>query len=295
MPQEAATPKPRALSVNDGVDAVMSVLNEDGCVVLQKVLSTEQVATMNAEIDPPMSKLAPGSLKDDPNVQEFHGIHTKRLTNLVTHSKVFREYLLDHDLLHEVCERVFRRDSGDYWLNTAQVIDIGPGNKAQPLHRDLMQFPIFGNAGPDAPEATINFFVALTQFTEKNGATRCIPGSHRDADMWDARTPEETVPAEMDAGDIFLFSGKLVHGGGANRTEDFVRRGIAVSIQCCYLTPEEAYPFIVEKELVKTMSKRTQKMIAFRSMVPSCEQSPIGDSPGLWQSNYREIADVIGL
>ncbi|KEF56792.1 uncharacterized protein A1O9_06982 [Exophiala aquamarina CBS 119918] len=261
-----ATRKSQALNCSAGVDAVMSILNEDVCVVLRKVLSAEQVTTMNAEIGGPMSKIAPGSLQSDPNVQDFHGIHTKRLTNLVTHSKVFRGYLLDHDLLHGVCERVFRRDSGDYWMNTAQVIDIGPGNKTQPLHRDLMQFPIFARPGPDAPEATTNFFVALTQFTEVNRGTRCIPGIHRDPDMWDTRTPEETVAAEMDAGDIFLFSGKLVHGGGANRTENFVRRGIVVSVQYCCLTPEEAYHLIVEKELVKTMPKRTQKMIAFRSV-----------------------------
>lgn len=97
----------------------------------------------------------------------------------------------------------------------------------------------------------------LTQVTEENGGTRCILDSHRDADMWNLRTPEETVAAEMDAADIFLFNGKLVHGGGANRTERFIRRGIAVSIQCYYLNPKEAYPFPIEKELVKTIPKRT--------------------------------------
>jgi ectoine hydroxylase-related dioxygenase (phytanoyl-CoA dioxygenase family) len=92
----------------------------------------------------------------------------------------------------------------------------------------------------------------------------------------------------MAAGDVCFISGKVVHGGGANRTADFKRRGIAISIQCSYLTPEEAYPFTVEKDLVKQLSPRAQRMIAFRSQFPKA-------SGGLWQSNYSEIADFIGL
>ena len=37
----------------------------------------------------------------------------------------------------------------------------------------------FDKISPTAPEAIINFLVALTDFTEENGATRVIPGSHK--------------------------------------------------------------------------------------------------------------------
>ncbi|KIX98638.1 uncharacterized protein Z520_05939 [Fonsecaea multimorphosa CBS 102226] len=288
MLHSAAGPKFRAVEAADGADAIFNIFKNDGCVVIKHALSPEQVKTLNAEIDIPMSKIDAGSDKTDPEIQEFHGAQTKRLTNLVTHSRVLREEILNHDLIHSVCEAVFKADSGDYWMTTAQAIDIGPGNKAQPLHRDLAQYPIFINMGRDGPEAIINFFIALTEFTAENGATRCIPGSHRDENLWDFGQPENTVPAVMEAGDIFLFCGKLIHGGGVNRTTDFVRRAISLPFQASYLTPEEAYPFLVDKDIVKSMPPRAQKMIGFRSVFPK-------GSPGLWQSDGRELATILGL
>lgn len=199
-----------------------------------------------------------------------------------------RTSVLDNDLIHCLAEKIFLEDSGTYWMNTAQAIEIGPGNKAQELHRDQMQFPIFTSAGPSAPEATINFLVALTDFTDENGATRVIPRSHTWADFALNGTQEDTIPAEMEAGDVLFISGKVVHGGGANRTADFLRRCIAFSFQCSYLTPEEAYPFIVDMGVVKQLSPRAQRMIGFRSQYPK-------QSPGLWQSDYQELASVLGL
>jgi ectoine hydroxylase-related dioxygenase (phytanoyl-CoA dioxygenase family) len=271
-----------------GRDAILKAFYEDGGVIIGNFITADQVKRLNEEIQPAMDELAAGSTHDDEWTKDFHGSNTKRLTNLVTRSKTFREELLDMTMLHELCEEIFLRDSGTYWLNTAQVIEIGRGNKAQVLHRDQMQYPIFTICGPGTPEATVNFIVALTEFTDLNGATRVIPGSHKWTDYSNNGNPEDTIAAEMEAGDACWISGKVVHGGGANRSEDFKRRGIAFSIHCSYLTPEEAYPFIVEKDLVKTLSRRAQSMIGFRSQFPK-------DSAGLWQSDYREIAKVIGL
>ena len=57
---------------------------------------------------------------------------------------------------------------------------------------------------------------ALDDFTADNGATRIVPGSH----LRRAGKPEaaEAVPAEMPAGSVLLFSGRLYHGAGANTT-----------------------------------------------------------------------------
>ena len=38
-------------------------------------------------------------------------------------------------------------------MTTAQVIEIGPGNKAQMLHRDLENWYPFIGMGPKGPEA----------------------------------------------------------------------------------------------------------------------------------------------
>lgn len=285
---ETVTGALRTLPADTTVPEILKVVSEDGGVVIQGFLSAEQIARFNEEIEPAMAALNPGSKNADADIADFHGNNTKRLTNLVTISKTFREEIIDHDLLHELGEAIYRETAGDWWLTTSQLIEIGPGNKAQVLHRDLEQFLPFIGMGPAGPEVMCNFLIAMTDFTDENGATRVIPKSNHWVDYEDRGTPEMTVPAEMKAGDVIFFTGKLVHGGGANRTENEFRRGLTIPLQPGYLTPEEPYSLVVPMDIIRTLSPRVQKMLGFRSLYP------IG-SPGLLQVNYEELADYLGL
>lgn len=269
-------------------EEILKIVTRDGGVIIKGFLTQEQITRFNAEIEQPLRALAPGSTHEDDLVAAFHGTNTKRLTNLVTHSATFRSEVIDHPLVHEISDLVFLQESGTYWMTTAQVIEIGPGNQAQMLHRDLENWFPFIGMGPGGPEVTINFLVALTDFTEENGATRVIPGSNHWSDFEDRGTPEQTIPAVMNAGDVLLISGKTAHGGGANRTGDEYRRGLAFTFNAGFLTGEEAYPFLVDRELAKTLSPRVQRMLGFRSQYPT-------GSPGLWQVDYADLGEYLGL
>jgi ectoine hydroxylase-related dioxygenase (phytanoyl-CoA dioxygenase family) len=277
-----------AVANDTPAEEILKVVTRDGGVIIKGFLTQEQIVRFNAEIEQPLRALAPGSTHEDEIVAAFHGSNTKRLTNLVTHSATFRSEVIDHPLVHEISDLVFLQESGTYWMTTAQVIEIGPGNKAQMLHRDLENWFPFIGMGPGGPEVTINFLVALTDFTEENGATRVIPGSNHWSDFEDRGTPEQTIPAVMNAGDVLLISGKTAHGGGANRTGDEYRRGLAFTFNAGFLTGEEAYPFLVDRELAKTLSPRVQRMLGFRSQYPT-------GSPGLWQVDYADLGDYLGL
>ncbi|GAA5108221.1 phytanoyl-CoA dioxygenase family protein [Haloechinothrix salitolerans] len=267
---------------------IMSVFHEDGGVIIEGLLTPEQVERVNREIEPDIQAMQPGSKHENELVAEFHGRNTKRLTNLVTRSKTFATEVIDHDLVNALAEAVFLEESGTHAMTTTQVIEIGPGNAAQMLHRDLENWFPFVGMGPSGPEVIINFLIALTDFTDENGATRVIPGSNHWPDFEDRGTPEQTVPAEMSPGDALFFSGKTAHGGGANQTTDFYRRALAFAFNAGYLVGEEAYPFLVDRELAKTLSPRVQRLIGFRSQYPT-------GSPGLWQVDYSELADHLGL
>ncbi|MFJ9831718.1 phytanoyl-CoA dioxygenase family protein [Streptomyces sp. NPDC101169] len=269
-------------------EEILKIVTRDGGVIIQNFLTREQIARFNAEIEQPLQALKPGSTHENEIVAAFHGTNTKRLTNLVTHSATFRSEVIDHPLVHEISDLVFLQESGTYWMTTAQVIEIGPGNQAQMLHRDLENWFPFIGMGSGGPEVTINFLVALTDFTEENGATRVIPGSNHWSDFEDRGTPEQTIPAVMNAGDVLLISGKTAHGGGANRTGDEYRRGLAFTFNAGFLTGEEAYPFLVDMELARTLSPRVQRMLGFRSQYPT-------GSPGLWQVDYADLGDHLGL
>lgn len=269
-------------------EEIVLLCDQMGAVIIRGFMTPEQVLRINDELDAPLAALDAGSKHEHELIAAFHGYQTKRLTNLVTYSKTFREEILDDDLFHEMGRALYETESGDWWLTTAQLIEIGPGNKAQMLHRDMAQYQPFVAMNKDAPRAITNLMLALTDFTEENGATRVIPGSQNWDDFEDMGSPEMTIPIELKAGDAVLFGGKVVHGGGANVTTNQYRRGLTIPMQASILTPEEAYPLIVPLDVVRTLSPRVQKIIGFRSQYPN-------GSPGLWQHNYADLADYLKL
>ncbi|OUS89657.1 phytanoyl-CoA dioxygenase family protein [Rhodococcus sp. NCIMB 12038] len=278
----------RRIPATAPIEDILAVFHEDGGVIIGGLLTDEQIDRFNADIEPDLTAIEPGGKSDNKFIAEFHGRNTKRLGNLVTRSKTFREEIIDHDLVHALADAVYLEESGSYWMTTAQVIEIGPGNRPQTLHRDLENWNPFVGMGPAGPEVMINFLIALTDFTEENGATRVIPKSNVWEDFENRGTPEDTVPAIMNRGDAIFFSGKTVHGGGANVTDSDYRRAVSFALNPGYLVGEEAYPFLVDRELVRTLSERVQRLVGFRSQYPT-------GSPGLWMVDAGELADYLEL
>ncbi|KAJ5908951.1 hypothetical protein N7495_001633 [Penicillium taxi] len=62
---------------------------------------------------------------------------TKRLTNPVIFSRIFCDTLLERNQVCAIAEKDFKDEAKNYWMNTAQVLEISPINRLQPLHRDL--------------------------------------------------------------------------------------------------------------------------------------------------------------
>jgi len=271
---------------------IARIIQRDGGCILQGVVTPEQVNSFNQEVDPIMKdrpKIADASIPDA--LKAFQGSNTKRIHGLTNISKTFREHILDNDLLHGISEEIIGKNIGSYWLSTAQLMEIGPGQKAQPLHRDGGGWWPFFRMGTASPIAYVNFLIAMTDTTRENGATRFIPGSHNwpfTEDYANTGSVDMTEDVELKAGDVLVITDRLVHGGGENSTKDFLRRVIAFSVTTSAYTPEEAHTLFVDLPLVKTLSPRAQRFLGFRSQYPR-------GSPGVMTWNVEEIAPYLGL
>lgn len=143
-------------------------------------------------------------------------------------------------------------------LHLTQVINIQPGQGAQPRHRDRLAW---GGYVPPEIEPQFNTLWALTDFTEENGATRVVPGSVK----WPTErraTDEETIQAVMKAGSVLLYSGSVIHGGGQNLS-DSDRTGINITYCLGWLRTEENQYLSCPPSVAKNLDPDLQEMLGY--------------------------------
>ena len=195
-------------------DAIVEVLERDGAVIIDGLMALDEVARLNKDLAPFLSKEVYGR-------DEFTGYKTQRIGALVARSQACRDVAVN-PLMLASARQYLAQFCDDIQLHFTSAVAIAPGESAQILHRDR---GIWGGYLPRRVEPLFSTIWAITPFTQENGATQVVPGSH----LWDKdRLPEphEIAYAEMAPGSVLCYTGTVLHGGGANATTDQVRTGV---------------------------------------------------------------------
>lgn len=263
--EEAEAMRPELERVDATIDAtaLAQLLQRDGAVVVHDILTTRQLNSLNAELDAVSEGVAPG-LRHPSHEEmiEFYGHSTIRLDGLPGRSETFQE-IMQSRLICGVADELLLPNCDDYLLNTGQLIQIGPGETAQFIHRDEDAWAFFK---PPKPLLEVEAMFALTDFTLENGATQVVPGSH----LWPSeREPEpgEVSQAQMNAGSALFYLGTTLHGGGANNTQDEWRRGMFFGYVVGWLRTEENTFLSVPMDKVKGMPPRVQELLGYKAHV----------------------------
>jgi ectoine hydroxylase-related dioxygenase (phytanoyl-CoA dioxygenase family) len=134
---------------------------------------------------------------------------------------------------------------------------------------------------------------ALTDFTEANGATRIIPGTHLADSSTDYGAPYDSIPAEMPKGSVLVWHGSLWHGGGANATGER-RVGIAMNYCAGWIRQQENQQLGIPREVAAGFSPRLRQLCGYgiysglmghinkRDPVELLGDSPLRDDPMVW-------------
>ncbi|KAI9370289.1 hypothetical protein BJX61DRAFT_549051 [Aspergillus egyptiacus] len=279
-------PQIQRLAADADVDRMCRILDEDGAFSLESILSPDIVERFNRELD---VQMASAPTEGERLLAEKYPPHFKYVPYIPATCPTFRHTILNTPIIHAICEAYFRR-TGEYWLSTAFLREIAPGMPAQSFHRDDATHPLMHYQPLHAPPVSLSVIFPLTTFTDVNGATEVILGSHR----WDEigkPSRDQAVLATMDPGDVLVLRQRVVHAGGGNDTpsDEPPRRVVLAYFNSCQLTQFETYR-MMPREVVESMTPLAQKMIGWRTMKPA---DP--NIVGINIVNDKRLENVLGL
>jgi ectoine hydroxylase-related dioxygenase (phytanoyl-CoA dioxygenase family) len=222
---------------------------EQGYSIIEDAIETDLLDALDEDL-----RRLEHDLSITPARNDFEGTSTVRIYNLLAHGPLYTQIPV-HPHVLPVVEGVL--DEGCL-VSSLSSISIDPGETAQPIHADDQLIPL------DKPHAATvcNTMWALTDFTEENGATRIIPGTHLAAENPDFFGTYDTIPAEMARGSVLIWHGSLWHGGGANRSQGR-RVGIAMNYCAGYIRQQENQQLGIPREIAATFSPRLRELVGY--------------------------------
>jgi len=248
--------------------AVHAVIERDGAVILEGLLSAEVVARVNDEVGAVLDAADPEAELFNPIMKAFHGPRTKQVAGVCGLSPTFATKVMCHPLLLALCDRILLPSCARYQLNLGHLLQRGPGAEEQLLHRDEA---VWSDVPKPAPELQMAAVIAFVDFTRENGGTRIVPGSHRwpDRSLPPAeqyahlpKTEEQIAYAEMPAGSAVVYTGGTIHAGGSNTTE-IPRRGAHLSYCLGWLRTEENNYLAVPPTIATKLPRHAQELLGY--------------------------------
>jgi ectoine hydroxylase-related dioxygenase (phytanoyl-CoA dioxygenase family) len=229
-------------------------IERDGFAVAPALIPSAEIAELKASLAPWLRGAHFGR-------NDFEGFRTERVYALLAKAPPVAK-LVEHPAVLAVLGALLRPH---FRLSACLAIQLHPGETAQGWHSDDAYVWI----PRPRPMMGVSAIWALDEFTETNGATEVIPGSHH----WGAgesAAPDDprAVRVTMPAGSVLLFAGTLVHRGGANRAGT---TRLAITPQYCepWIRQIENMVLAVPPEIARRYSPRVQELLGYDIFEPT--------------------------
>lgn len=247
-----------------------------------------------------------------------HGLHglggTRRCGALVARSASSHQ-MIAHPVILELAKRILgeQKLNGDavringregpgeqgfrypWQLHLTQIIDVGPGGGGDDMPHQLqlhrangMWLHDFQHVGID-PQMEVMW--ALSDFTEENGATHAVLGSHREAPRnGTGGYGEPTVQAVMPKGSVMIWTGWSIHGAGVNRSADR-RVGMNINYALGFLAQEENQLLACPPHIARKLPEQMQRLMGYRQ--PAAALNYVAECQPPEDSVLQEDFDVL--
>jgi hypothetical protein len=237
------------------VTRVGSVLEQEGWALLPSVVSADLLTRLLGELDNVYKEQRALQLRNGVGEGADGTVH-----HLPCAGGAFLE-LLEHNCGHAALQQFFQ---SPYILNTYGGVLNLPNDVSYVgrIHRDLRSF-----SGP--VNLMGQLLVMLDDFTEENGATYLLSGSHRLSE----KPPEDlffrdAVRAVAPAGSIVAFNSNLWHAAGVNRTLR-PRRALTLVFTRAFIKQQFDYPRALGDDRAASFSPILRQLLGYNARVPA--------------------------
>ncbi len=264
----------------DSTADIVTVLMRDGAAVVRHEIGPEVVDAVRAELRSPFDKVGTCDESD------FNGYKTLRVSGVLGVSHTSAE-LVAHPRVMAIADAILLPKCLNYRIGSLTAIEIHPGETDQFFHTDDGIYPM----RIPGVEFQLSAMWALEDFTQENGATRVVIGSHLEsAEMRDLqlekprkkyaakittlnnRTSSQSAEpsdgqcvsqAIMPKGSVLFYLGSTLHGGGANRS-NAPRAGLINTYALGWLRQEENQILNVPREAADQHSETIRHLMGYR-------------------------------
>ena len=232
-------------------ERLLQILDNDGIVVIPSVIPTDQVAILRAELE---AAIAEDNIAH-PDVFDKGMVHNCMLRgeNMAA--------LLDNQILINYLDTAFSDTCVVYAYQSSSLLP-GQGNYGSRVHVDSPRF--ISNY-----DTNMGVIFPLDDFTESNGATLVLKGSHRNEVLPDFdEFLTNAVRACCSAGDMILFNGRLVHAAGANTTSK-ARHSLTINVCRSYMRQRFDFPRMMSADAINNLGPHGKRLIGMNVRVPT--------------------------
>lgn len=263
------------IDISEPIESFINALKKDGIVVIKNFASNE-------DLDKSLEEVQPFLDADKPWEGKLFPPETKRCFRLIGRSQTVRDKFFSNPLYQNLCEHFLALTTVNYYddqpttytshplLSMSMTMAIGPGGKAQRVHRDDKNHHarhvksdeyVMGN------DVLVGLMVPTCKTTVENAATQVIPGSH----LWGDQIPpsrDQLISAELEKGEAVVLLGSLYHCGATNYSNTI--RPMHIMFMCPGVYRQEEIPWLsYPVEDVKNYSPLVQMRLGYKSSAPN--------------------------
>jgi ectoine hydroxylase-related dioxygenase (phytanoyl-CoA dioxygenase family) len=222
-----------------------------GFSIVENVFTPSMIQALKENLDVALEK-------DQKMFQDTPGKNPDLVVDLSIHDPIFLK-CLDNDIMLEMFSRMLGGNT--LYSYTSTILKPAKISAVHNMHVDTNKFI-------DNYPTGIVMTMALDDFTNDNGATLYLAGSHHSV-----LTPSEETfikysqSTARKAGDALFFNPRVFHRASNNNT-DKIRYGLTIYATRSFFKPRFDFQRMIPKESLTGLSQRVIDFLGFNSRVP---------------------------